>query len=150
MKKYLLMLAVAIAGLGLWSCNHDDHHDTVIQFNQLPATAQTFVNTYFSGVKVIRVDKDTEHQSAEFEVYLADGSEIEFDHMGQWIDVSAPRGKAIPAGIAPELLVKAINARFPNAQIHELSKESYGYEVELLDGTDIKLDMNFNITSVDR
>lgn len=151
MKKVLLILAVLAAGMGLWSCSgHDDHHETVISFSQLPAQAQTFVNTYFKDTKVTRVDKDTEHQSAEFEVYLADGSQIEFDHQGAWVEVTAPRGKAIPDGIAPEGLVKAVEARFAGQAIHEISIEAFGYEVELLNGTDIKLDMNFNITGVDR
>ena len=43
-------------------------------------------------------------ESTKYEVLLMDGTEIDFDSRGNWEEVSAKKGKTVPATVVPDLL----------------------------------------------
>ncbi|MDE6288517.1 MAG: PepSY-like domain-containing protein, partial [Muribaculaceae bacterium] len=82
-------------------------------------------------------EKDAKGSAVKYDVYLADGTEIEFDGNGEWISVDAPAGAAVPAGIVPAPIADFVAYTYPNEKINEISRDSRGYEVELTNEVDL-------------
>lgn len=137
MKKILkwlpLLLVTVVFGAVAAACDDDDK---VIGENELPESAKTFVSTYFAPAKVATVYKD----GNEYEVMLSDGVRIDFNKSGEWTDVDAPLNEELPTGFYPEAIDTYLLANMDGAGINEISKERYGYDVELVTGTDLRFD----------
>ena len=111
----------------------------------LPEAAQAFLSKYYVGVSVSRVERDVEDGSPVYEVYMANGHEVTFGLDGNWLKVDAPDNTAIPTGIVPEAIASYLNANFPGVGVNEIDRTSYGYEVDLLNGWDLKFDAAGNV-----
>lgn len=145
--KTCAALFVAILGLTFASCSDDK--DEPIDFNQLPSVAQKFITTYFGDTKVSSVKYDKDKNDHEYEVKLQNGFELTFNVAGEWTDVDAPDGKAIPNGIAPEPIESFVLATYPESGINEIEKIKTGYDVELINGIDLKFNLQGEYVGVD-
>ena len=95
--RILPILLIALAGSMLfWRCGDDDK-DEPISYVNLPAQAKSFLEQYFPSASVISTQKD----GNEYEVTLSEGTRIDFNKDGEWIDVEAAIGKTIPSGFYP-------------------------------------------------
>lgn len=137
MKKLFVLL------LGLMTLNAFAVNDRPITFQQLPQKAQQFINTHFSGVEVLSATVDD-----DYEVYLANGTKVEFTMQGEWKEVKCP-GAAVPAAIIPAAISKYVKANFPNTTIVKIDKKYSGYEVELNNDLELKFDKNGNFIGLD-
>lgn len=151
MKSLLKILLLSFAGLAaatfVVSCSDDDN-ETIIDQTQLPANAKTFIDLYFAGDKVAKVEQ--EHNPTSYDVYFVSGAEVEFDAAGEWTDVKAAFGSSVPTGIVPDFILSYLETNLPDAQITEISKTiSGGYEVDLNNDTDLVFDSMGNLVEVD-
>ncbi|MDR2036612.1 MAG: PepSY-like domain-containing protein [Bacteroidales bacterium] len=134
MKTNLLIFALVVSGFAFSSCDKDD--DKVISKSDLPETAQAFLNTYFAGITETRVEKDNDN----YDVYLSNGMEVEFDLNGNWNDIDGNRNP-LPATILDQLPVtisEYLTLNHENASVFSIDKEPYGYEVDMSNGWDVK------------
>lgn len=140
--KFFPILLMAILGLSLASCSDDDEP---ISANELPATAQAFIATYYpdATVRSAQIDSD------EYDVLLSDGTSIEFNLSGVWQSVDAPFGQTVPSGFYPENIDIYLEMNMPGAGINEINKETQGYDVELIDGTDLLFGWDGNFIGYD-
>lgn len=148
MKKLLALLPLlllSVVGFTAVGCSDDDK-DEIINFEQLPAQAKTFVKTYYPSVNILRTEKDKN----EYEVTLADGSRIDFNHAGEWTDVDAVAGKTIPSGFYPAEIDAYVSLQYNGVGINEISKEAAGYEVDLVNGVDLHFNAKGDFVRVDR
>ena len=75
MKKFIVFLAAAISSISiLQGCE-----DTRISEKRLPAQAQEFISQYFPGISVTYAEKERDDRQKEYNVKLADGTEIQFN-----------------------------------------------------------------------
>lgn len=147
MKKTFSILFIALFAALTWSCSDDD--DTPVPPSDLPAAANTFISTYFSGDKIVKVNRDGSGANATYDVIFASGYEVEFNSQGAWVDVDAPMGMTIPSGIAPLAISDYVSLNYPTQGINEISVEYYGYDVELLNGIDLMFDQQGNFIGID-
>lgn len=149
-----LMMAALLASVPFvtWSCDNDDDKDgkTEISIDQLPKASATFLSEHFSGATVLRITRDTDRDGSEYEVTLTNGFEIEFDGAGEWTDVDAPAGQAVPSSVVPTAIASYVTTNYPGQNINEISRDSRGYEVELTSGTDLEFDRDGNFIRIDR
>ncbi len=131
LMRIIPIMLIALIGITAWSCS-DDKDETILS-DQLPTTAKTFIATYFPSAKIVSTQKDKD----EFEVVLSEGTQIDFDKTGEWKDVDAAIGKTIPSGFYPDAIDTYIATNMAGNGINEISKEKRGYDVELVDGTDL-------------
>ncbi|MDR0976233.1 MAG: PepSY-like domain-containing protein [Prevotellaceae bacterium] len=122
MKKLLTMLVVTLLCTAT-PCAAQD-------INQLPAVARNFINQYFPQIKVSYVIMDRDLFDKEYEVLLADRTEIKFDSDGQWKEVDCKRA-AVPDGIVPDYILKYVRDTFPEEFITQIERGRKGTEVEL-------------------
>lgn len=142
MKTMKILFMAIMAMLTMTACDSDD--DEVVNQAELPTAAQTFLSTYFPGTTVSRVEKDSSGSLPHFDVTLSDGTEVEFDEAGDWVDVDC-KTKAVPTAIVPQAITDYVTANYPRLFIVQIDRTKTRYEIELSNDTDIHFDSNFKI-----
>ena len=133
----------------LFAVNFAAAKDVQIKFSELPQKAQTYVRTHFSESDVASVWKDTEMLVVEdYTVVLNNGLEIDFYPNGDWKEVKS-RGTEIPAKIIPSGIAQYVSQNYSGHPIKKISKKRYGYEVELIGGTDLEFSQNGKFLRID-
>ncbi|GET45189.1 PepSY-like domain-containing protein [Capnocytophaga felis] len=141
MRKLFSKLAIVALATSLmaFSCDKDD----VIPYNNLPATAQSFVSKYFSNANVVRTENES---NGTYSVDLSNGVEVDFDANGNWTKVDARDGQNLSALVTsmefiPQSIITHVTKTYPNNAINSIEKKRTGYEVELVG---IKDDIHFD------
>ena len=116
---------------------------------QLPAPIQTFVQQYFPGQTITFAQKDLELTGWKYEIFLADGTHIDFDTDDMWDKIECPLTNPIPTAIIPPPVATTIQANYPDAMITKIDKELNGYEVDLANGLELKFNNQGAIVDMD-
>lgn len=137
MKKILSLLVLAIVAVQFsWAA------DVITKdMNQLPLPARNFINGNFAKPQIahIKIDKDM-MESTKYEVLLMDGTEIDFDSKGNWEEVSAKNGQAVPASVVPSFAASYLKEHNFTEPVTKVERDRKGYEVELSTGVSFKFD----------
>lgn len=131
MKKIIFTLVVSLFAFAAFA------QDMPIQPNQLPANAQSFISSTFSGATIVAAQKDRD----EFEAALNNGTKITFALNGEWNSIESY--SVLPAGILPAAVEAAANAQGGN--IVKIDKDFGYYEVKLQNNVELKIDLNGKI-----
>lgn len=154
MKKLKFMSALLVGLLSLTTvtaCDDDKDKDTIVSATELPTASQTFVSQYYgSTVKIVKVKKEIDKGVVEYDVTLSNRHEITFNAAGEWIDVDAPTGETVPEAIVPVEIREYVETNYPSTGINEISKEVYGYDVDLTTGVDLMFDSTGGFIGIDR
>ena len=145
MKKIFLLLAVVFSFSVAFASGSGDK---VINKNQLPAQAQSFLNEHFSGSKISYAKLDTDFLERTYEVMLADGTKLEFTNKGVWKEVDCRYGE-VPAAIVPAPVIKYVNENYENAKVLKIERDSRGYEVKLSNKLELAFNNDFKIVDID-
>ena len=133
MKKLLMSLAL-IAGVTLGAAARDEYR---YDMSVLPENAQNTISDNFkSDVSVIKIDR-TLGIVSEYEVTLADGTEISFDRYGDWESVEANNAKSVPASIVIKPVNDYVKTNYSGAKIVGVERDRRGIEVDLSNGLDL-------------
>lgn len=135
MKRIVSMMLVVIAA----SFSALVFAGTPIKQSELPKAAQTFLSKHFPGDNVRKAEKEQGRRGAEYDVDLASGAEVDFRDNGDWKEVKAAKGKVVPAAIIPAAISKYVATNYQSQNIVEISRKRGGYEIELSNGTELKL-----------
>lgn len=104
-----------------------------IEVTSLPQSAIEFVGATFPGAVIVECER--EFADNTFEVQLADGTDIEFDNDGNWIEVDAGRVKRLPEAVVkmllPEKAYAELSRRKMTANVESVKRDRRGYKVEL-------------------
>lgn len=123
--------------------------ERIIEFNQLPKNAQSFVRAYYAEGNVSHVVEESELMSSkEYTLLLVDGTKIEFDRKGNWKEVDS-KLNPVPAKIVPASIHAYIRKSFPNNNIVQISKSSRKYEAELTNGVDLEFNNKGQFVRID-
>ena len=145
MKKIFVLFVLAIS----FSAAHAFiGNDKVINKNQLPAQAQSFLNENFANVKISYAKLETDFLVSSYEVMLADGTKLEFSNKGNWEEVDC-RQSAVPAAIVPQPIKDYVDKNYAGERIVIIEKNRKDYEVKLSNRLELKFDKNFNIYDID-
>lgn len=112
---------------------------TPIKQSDLPKTATTFLTKHFPGDKIRRAEKEKGWRGMEYEVELKSGAEIDFRENGDWKDIKAARGNSVPAALISTAISKYVTTNYSGLKIVEISRIRGGYDIELSNGTELKL-----------
>ena len=113
----------------------------------LPDPITTFIKQNFPNASVVGVEPDHDHGGMEYDVYLNDGTELDFDANNQWETIES-RGKGVPAAFIPKAIATYVsgNYQMPIVKIH---REHYGYEIELSNGMELSFDRQGHFMGMD-
>lgn len=142
MKKIILTTMTACAFAAMASC-----HEKPVTYEQLPAAAKTYIMDNFPSDKVTLATQDDDAIRPDYEVRLASGVEIEFDHSGAMKKVSSKTG--ISSDLVPEAIRRYISAHYPDAGYLEYEIGRRTYEVKLTNHLEFKFNSNFHLIEID-
>ena len=126
MKKTMIYLVSAIAFIfTLAGCE-----EVKINGNRLPDTARTFIKENFPHTSVLSAEKEREDGQKQYNVRLADGTEIEFDAKGNWKSIECEFSLLPEAALLPTIS-EYIAANYPGSKAYKIDKKYGGYEVEI-------------------
>lgn len=116
---------------------------------QLPAPIQTFVQQYFPGQTITFAQKDLELTGWKYEIFLADGTHIDFDTDDMWDKIECPLTNPVPTALIPPPVASTIQANYPDGMITKIDKERNGFEVDLANGLELKFNKQGAIVDMD-
>lgn len=119
----LMWAAVAV----ICGCDMDEG---TMKYSALPQEAKTFVENHFPGVEpgMCKWERDDGHKT--YELLLSDGTELEFDSSGRWLEVDCKFG-ALPEGILPAAITEDLAVRYPLSPAYKATRRTGGYEVSV-------------------
>ena len=106
-----------------------------------------FLKQHFPNATVVGVEPDHDHGGLEYDVYLNDGTQIDFDANNQWDQVESMRG--VPAYFIPKGIANYVRSNYQNMAITKVNKEYHGYEIELANGLDLNFDSSGRFLGMD-
>ncbi len=138
-----------ILGLLIFLSSNSFAQKVGVQANELPATATKFIANNFGKAKVASAVKESEYGMVhEYEVYLSDGSKVEFDKNGNWKEIDG-HGKAIPTKFLDAKIVKYVKQKFPQTEILKIEKDRRNYEVKLSNGLELEFNLQGEFLRID-
>jgi hypothetical protein len=149
MKKIIALLAVALVASMAWA----EDLEKKVSLQELPEKAQEFLNTYFEGVKVKKVIKTTDAYTfvEEFDVYLSNKTQIEFDMVGAWNEITLKNKKVeMPRFIYPNRVVDTIDNQYADKKIVKVSNDGMEYDIKFKDGSEVTINALGQILEFDK
>ena len=115
--------------------------DTPVATSALPQAAQDFIADTFPGIGILSVEAGRN----EFEVMLANGTEVDFDGKGNWETVK--NATMVPASLLPWKAADYINSAYFGTNIIEIEKNPGSYVVKLANHWDLLFNSDGNFLS---
>ena len=145
MKKMTAFLIGIVWFAGAYANNTQMTNDT----NALPVTAKNFIKKHFpqSGISHVK-EEDGIWLWKTYEVILTNGFDLEFDHKGIWKEVDCER-QAVPVEIIPKKILQYVQTHYKDQTIVSIKKEDKGYEIQLLNGLELKFNSKEKFLRVD-
>lgn len=137
MKKtslyYFLTLICLMAGI-MVSCSDNDtpNDESVLKFEDLPLDAQKFITKYFYDAEIKTIEQIEQDDLTLYEVALGDYN-ITFNESGEWQQIAASYGMAIPESVIPEQVLATLNERYPGFGVNMINKSGQNFIVVLTD-----------------
>lgn len=141
MKK-LTFITLSIL-LAFTSCTKEEP----VAFANLPAQAQTILNTYFSDMPVALTKTDNEGFAKVYEVIFTTGDRIEFDRDGDWREIEMSAG--VPMELIPQPIVDYLKANYPTQVVIMIDYDKYNYELELDNLVELKFNTKYQLIDID-
>ncbi len=110
-----------------------------VPLSSLPKNTQDFIAKHFQNVEVTYIERDWE----EIEVYLGNGTQVDFFPNGEWKEVKTYGN--MPATILPANVLATVNKTYPQAAIIKIEKQFSIYEIKLNNMMELYIDNNGNL-----
>ena len=175
-KMYYKVLSIGVILFALWSCsgNNDANQqqqvavpaqEAQVQAAPVDSTAQapadprtdaaqglpgaitSFLKQHFPNSSIVGAETDLEHGGVEYDVYLSDGTQVDFDANNKWEKVESMKG--VPDFFVPDAISSYVKGNYQNIAITKINKEYHGYDVELANGLDLSFDRSGRFLGMD-
>lgn len=113
----------------------------------LPNAITEFIKQHFPNATIVGIEPDNDHGGLEYDVYLNDGTQLDFDANNQWEKVECMSG--VPAFFIPKTIASYVKSNCQNVAITKISKEYHGYDVELANGMELAFDRSGRFVGMD-
>lgn len=111
-----------------------------------PDAIVKFINSNFSGATINGTERD--HEDGEIDVYLSDGSKVEFTANNEWKKIACP-GKGVPSALVPTAITNYVKSNYQSALIYKIDKNYNTYEVQLNNGVELHFGSNGQFLGMD-
>ncbi len=142
MKRIFAIYAIMMASLSVMRAD-----DRPVTFAQLPAAAQSFINTNFPDDSISYATVDDDLIRPDYNVVLVSGMKIQFEHDGSMEKIGCRNG--IPADMIPVQIKDYVKTHYPDAYFTEYEIGRKSYEVKLSNKLEMKFNKNFILVEID-
>jgi hypothetical protein len=119
-----------------------------VRFADLPAKAQSFVLQYYNVSDVAHVERERDGLYYDYQVYLNNATELDFDHQGILESIDCKRNP-VPEGIVPAAIVKYVQMHYGDLFVVEYVVEHRYLQVELNNGLELVFDHEGRFVRID-
>lgn len=144
MKKLLAVVMAMFVCVAVVKADNE----VPVTVNELPATAQTFINTHFKDKKVALAKKETGFFELSYDVIFTDGNKLEFDRNGNWKEVNC-KYSSVPAAVVPQQISDYVKANYAGINILSIEKDDREYEVRLANRVELTFTLQFQLLDID-
>ena len=144
MKKLLAIVMAMFVCVAVVKADNE----VPVTVNELPATAQTFINTHFKDKKVALAKKETGFFELSYDVIFTDGNKLEFDRHGNWKEVNC-KYSSVPAAVVPQQISDYVKANYAGINILSIEKDDREYEVRLANRVELTFTLQFQLLDID-
>ncbi len=144
MKKLLAIVMAMFVCVAVVKADNE----VPVTVNELPATAQTFINTHFKDKKVALAKKETGFFELSYDVIFTDGNKLEFDRNGNWKEVNC-KYSSVPAAVIPQQISDYVKANYAGINILSIEKDDREYEVRLANRVELTFTLQFQLLDID-
>ncbi len=141
--KRIVILAIAVFAFSAIVSGREKP----VTFDQLPAAAKTYINTNFSGDKVVLAIVDDDLIRPDYEVRLSSGVELKFNNSGALEKVASR--ERISSALIPKTIREYVAVHYPSAGYRQLEIGRRTYEVTLTNGLELTFNSFFQVVEVD-
>ena len=142
-----MILCLALFLCGVSTARAD--RDRAIDPGQMPARAQSLLRTYFSEMPGHQAKVDSEWFETRYEMVLTDGTKLEFDRRGDWVEIAC-RSVAVPDDLIPEAIRQKVGELDRDVPVMKIERaERRGYEVQLSNRITLKFDAELKLIDID-
>ena len=136
--KRINYLLIVLSLLSVMACAGNDKitSDT----NILPVSSRQFISHIQIEKNLIRI--------SSYDVILTDGTNVEFNHKGEWKEIKR-HGLPIPQAIIPEVIQDLIKKNYSSNKVVKIEKEIRDYEIKLDNGLEMTFDLKGNLIDID-
>lgn len=136
MKKILFLIALVVGSMQLAMADDVVTRDV----NQLPLAARELIDKQFSHRKVdfIKIERDL-FEETTYEVKLDDGTELEFNSKGGWVEINV-KNDDVPSEFIPEAIQEYMKDHYKGEKIVKIERDRRGYELTLENGLEVDFD----------
>ncbi len=121
--------------------------DRVIPHSEIPSAIQSYIDSHFPDQAVVKAEIDMEGIKKEYEIKLADRTELEFNSKHQIKKIDGKN--ALPASVIPEKIRDYVHTNYPNNVIIGWEHEWKHQEVKLDNGIELEFTMAGKFIRVD-
>lgn len=140
--KYLHVLAMAVT-MFFVAC---DKESTASE-NDLPAAAKTFISTHYGSQEVTRVIKDRDNGKVSWDVFLNNGTKLEFNKDGDLDEIEGT--ERIPDSVLPASVLQYVDQNYPGTFVRSWDVDDNHNEARLSNGIELIFDKDGNFVRVD-
>lgn len=132
------------------SCNvvANADNDKPISVNALPAKAQSLLNQYFNGQKVMLATIESGVISKSYDVVLKNGTKLEFDKKGNLTEIDCKQA-TVPANLIPQAIKDYLKDNYAGQSVKKIEIKRNEYEIELSNGLDLTFNKHFQLIDID-
>lgn len=151
MRTRNLLSVIMLAAAMLWPAMNGCANNTPADNDpaaKLPAAAQALIKQHFAGKQLLLVKQDTEWTRRYYDVMFSDGTKLEFDSKGQWVELDCkPAG--VPEALIPQQILSFVKKTYPSVIVTQIERDRRGYDVDLSNGLDLEFNRNFQLINID-
>lgn len=115
--------------------------DIIVSADALPENIKQFIASNFNAqVGLVQQDSD------EYEIYLSDGTELEFDIVGNYKEIKNDM-KPLSLSVLPINIANIVQSQFSGAFLRKVKRKFSYYELEFSNSLEVKIDPNGTILS---
>ena len=140
MKKIFLLMT--LSALLLVACDKEK----VVQSDDLPANASSFVATHYTGKQILQVVKELDNLKTYYHVYLNNGSKLDFSRQGNINKIEGT--EEIPATIIPVLIQNYTDTHYASDFIRGYEIKDATQDIKLSNNLDLEFDKNGNFLRI--
>lgn len=111
----------------------------IVSAENLPQISKEFLQKHFKA-PIALVQKDEKN----YEVYLSDGTELEFDSTGAWKEIESGQN-ALSYDLLPPHIAAVMRGEFESTTMKELERKINYYKIKLQNGFKVLIDFNGTI-----
>ncbi len=142
MKRIFTLIAIAIVSLSVAKA-----YDKPVNFNQLPAAAQSFIKANYPDEKISYSTVDDDFIRPDYTVMFANGTKVQFNHDGSLEKIESRAG--VPMGLIPVQISEYVKLHYPEAVITGYETGKKFFEIELSNRLEMKFNKNYNLVEID-